>query len=105
MGPKRIEMRKERNKIHKQIKKKVKQLEEEELNEQLKEIEEKKTEESKYYEAARIIRRKEPKKELKIINKEGKIASSNKEKCKIAKEFFSKLFHRDDQVREECDPV
>ena len=97
----RIEMRKKRNKIHKKIKNKVKQLKEDELEEQLREVEDKRTEESKYYEAARILRRKEPKKEPKILNKEGKIATSDKERCKIVTEFFSKLFHRDNPEEQE----
>ena len=93
---KRIKMRKERNKIMNQIKKRATEVNEKEIENELSSIENKHSEASKYYEASRILQRREKRKQPKIINKEGKIASTDTERCKIITDFFNKLFHREE---------
>ena len=88
------------------IKQKVREINDNELKKELINIENKSSDESKYYEAARVLQRKERKQHPKIINKEGKIASSDKKKCKIITDFFTELLQRDEiEEQKEYHPV
>ena len=77
------------------IKARVCKVNETEIEKELSTIDEKHSEASKYYEATRVLQRREKKKQPKIINEEGKIASTVVERCKIITDFFTKLLHKE----------
>ena len=85
------ELRKERKRLTKSINKTLKEIEETEVEILLKDIEEKKDDSNKCYEAIRTLKRRKPKKPLLIKNQErGYIAGTPKEQADIITRTFLK---------------
>ena len=89
---KRQELRKNRSKIMKQIRKRIKILENEKMNKQLAEIEGKKDDSNKCYQAIRALNNKKPKKPLIVQGEDGSIAGSEKEQITLIMKHFEKMF-------------
>lgn len=85
------ELRKQRKQINKQIHKIIKDTEERDVEELLKDIEAKKDDSNKYYEAQRKLKNRKPKKPLIVKNDKGEIAGNAKEKIKIITDHFQKM--------------
>ena len=90
---KRQELRKNSSKIMKQIRKRIRILENEKMNRQLAEIEEKKDDSNKCYQAIRTLNNRKPKKPLIVQGEDGSIAGSEKEQITLITKHFSKNVH------------
>lgn len=92
-----------RNKIIGKIKQKLKHINETKLDKELGALNPKKSNAGKYYEAERIMQRQEKRSE--IVNMDGMIASTQKERCTIITDFIRKLFVKPDVIQNECASV
>jgi hypothetical protein len=92
---KRKELKKERNKIQRNITKRISEIEEEKLNNQLKEIEEA-NDSQKCFQAIKAVTRKKPKKALIVQREDQSYASTEKEKLTIITNFFENMFAGED---------
>ena len=89
---KRQELRKNRSKIMKQIQKRIRILQNEKMNQQLAEIERKKDDSNKCYQAIRTLNNRKPKKSLIVQGEDGSIAGSEKEQITLITEHFKNMF-------------
>ena len=90
---KRIEMKKDRNKIMNKIKSLVKKTENEKLETELKELERHKNDSNKCHQVIRRLQSKKPKKQLIVKNENEEIVSTEKEKATLIAEHFQKTFN------------
>ena len=90
---KRQELRKNRSEIMKQIRKRIRILENEKINKQLAEIEGKKDDSNKCYQAIRTLNNRKPKKPLIVQGEDGSIAGSEKRTDNFNNETFPKNVH------------
>ena len=92
---KRRKLRNERNRIMNKIKSKIKIIKDEEYEKELEQIERCTNEHSRCYEAARMLQRKKPKKDLVVFNKKEEILSSDREKVNEITEHFKIIFQKE----------
>lgn len=97
--------KKHRNIILNEIKQKLKVINSKKLDAEHGDIESRKSETSKYYEAVTLIQRRVKKNEHKIVNDHGMIASTDKKKCEIIIFFFAELFVKNHQQQKEYQPI
>lgn len=97
--------KKRRNIILNEIKQKLKVINSKKLDAEHGDIESRKSETSKYYEAVTLIQRRVKKNEHKIVNDYGMIASTDKKKCEIITFFFAELFVKNHQQQKEYQPI
>ena len=99
----RQKIQKKRNEILNEIHKKLKQEEEKNIEEIIKDIENNKNDSTKMYKAIRIIQKSESKKKI-LVQGENGLVTNSKEQVEIISKFFEQMFYKDEEEDREKIP-
>ena len=89
-------LKKQRNKQMKNIEKKLQEMQEQKITENIKEIEQCKDDSNKMYSAIRNSNRNKPKEEI-VVDTENGITTNKEEAIKIVTNWFNKTFNAENQ--------